>query len=116
MGHDQFATQLAAEGLQPTIHADCVTFDYPIPVGAHAGETVTIALHCPDFPANPPGGPHLTPGFAHPGGNNHASPLRSGWIYWSRPFPGWAQTDRTASDYLAHLRRLFSQFEASSAA
>lgn len=84
-------------------------FSFQVPIGARAGEVFLIGLPASDFPLNPPGGPHVQPGFDHPGGNNHGSELGDGWRYWSRPFPGWPQTDRSASAYLSHLRRLFSQ-------
>lgn len=107
---------LVAAGYAATITGDFVTFPYEVPIGAHAGTTVQIGLQGPDFPVNPPGGVHVSPRLQHPGDNaHHASPLGAAWIYWSRPYPNWAQSSRTASDYLAHIRKLFSQFVATAA-
>ena len=102
---------LQAAGHEATITGEFVTFPFVIPVGAHIGTTVTVGLAAPDFPVNPPGGVHVRPRLAHPGDNaHHASPLGADWIYWSRPYPDWPQSSRGISDYLAHLRKLFSQF------
>ena len=107
---------LIAAGHAATINGAFVTFAYEVPIGAHAGETVMIALQGPDFPINPPGGVHVSPRLQHPGDNaHHASPLGEDWIYWSRPYPDWAQSSRSVSDYLAHIRKLFSQFTATAA-
>ncbi|MBV9871515.1 MAG: hypothetical protein JO214_12925 [Frankiaceae bacterium] len=107
---------LIAEGYAASITGDFVTFPYVVPVGAHAGTTVQIGLQAPDFPINPPGGVHVSPRLQHPGDSaHHASTLGPAWIYWSRPYPDWPQSARSASDYLAHLRKLFSQFVATAA-
>ena len=107
---------LIAEGYDASITGDFVTFPYVVPVGLHAGTTVQIGLQAPDFPVNPPGGVHVSPRLQHPGDNaHHASPLGPTWIYWSRPYPDWPQSARSASDYLAHIRKLFSQFVATAA-
>lgn len=116
MGHQQLIKDLDAMGLQGRVqigdgNMELVCFDYRVPVGTHAGEVVQVGLQAPDWPINPPGGPHVSPRIHHPGDNaHHASPLGDGWIYWSRPFPEWAEMSRSLEDYLAHLRKLFSQF------
>jgi hypothetical protein len=107
---------LRAAGYDATISDEFVTFPYVVPVGAHVGTTVTVGLAAPDFPINPPGGVHIRPRIPHPGDDaHHTSPLGTDWIYWSRPHPDWAQSGRNISDYLAHLRKLFSQFIANAA-
>jgi hypothetical protein len=113
MGVAELAGQLRALGHDVTVVAqggqDYAVFPFTVPVGAHAGQTVRLGLPGTDFPVNPPGGPHVSPAIDHPGGNSHPSPLGNNWRYWSRPCPGWAATARTAGDYMAHVRRLFSQ-------
>jgi hypothetical protein len=100
MGVAELAGQLRALGHDVTVVAqggqDYAVFPFTVPVGAHAGQTVRLGLPGTDFPVNPPGGPHVSPAIDHPGGNSH-------------PSPGWAATARTAGDYMAHVRRLFSQ-------
>lgn len=95
-----------------------VIMDYQIDVGTRAGETIKLAFQvAEDFPLNPPGGPHVSPrlfpihpakDIPHPHGAVHESKdLGENWEYWSRPFPDWNQTDRTARTYMAYIRRLF---------
>jgi hypothetical protein len=116
MGHQKLIEDLRAVGYDSQIkigdgNTEYVSFDYRIPVGAHAGEVVQVGLRAPDWPINPPGGPHVAPRIQHPGDNaHHGSPLGAGWIYWSRPHPEWTNTSRTVGEYLAHLRTLFAQF------
>lgn len=110
MALEELAQQLRGLGYEDArVHGQFVLFGFTAPIGARAGETFQIGLPASDFPLNPPGGPHVNPGFDHPGGNNNPSDLGDGWRYWSRPFPGWPQTDRSADAYLSHLRRLFAQ-------
>lgn len=115
MGHEQLIADLRAGGYNPSEWTEggvnFVVFSYAIPVGSHAAEIVQVALQAPDWPINPPGGPHVAPRICHPGDNaHHASPLGANFIYWSRPYPCWANTTRTLEEYLAHLRTLFAQF------
>jgi hypothetical protein len=94
-----------------------VAFPYTVPVGKFEGKEITLGFVVPgDFPATPPSGPHVSPRLLplnnssqqHPAGGVHESaPFGPGWEYWSRPFPGWAGTDRTARAYMAHIRNLF---------
>lgn len=116
MGHQHLTADLDALDIKGRLetadgNVEFVVFDYMVPIGAHAGEVVKVALNAPDWPINPPGGPHISPRINHPGDDaHHASPLGGGWIYWSRPFLDWAASPRTMEEYLAHLRKLFSQF------
>jgi hypothetical protein len=115
MGHEQLIADLRAAGYEPTVTnvngAEFIVFGYKVPVGAHAGEAIQVGLQAPDWPINPPGGPHLAPRIHHPGDNaHHGSPLGENFIYWSRPHPRWADSSRTLPEYLAHLRALFAQF------
>ncbi len=103
---------LRATDFDAEIRGEFVVFPFPVPAGAHAGETVKIGLTGPDFPINPPGGVHVSPRITHPMGNNHNSGLGAEWIYWSRPFSYWAETSRSIGDYLAFVRQLFAQFAA----
>ena len=89
-------------------------FDYQVPVGRFAGQTVRLGLEVREsFPMDAPPGPHFAPhllgintGGVHPVGGIHNSPLGAEWQYWSRPFSEWAQTDKTARIYLAHIKHL----------
>lgn len=117
--HD-FVDQLRALGHDVRERAkDLIELSYLIPVGPRTGERVHLAFAVPpDFPLQPPSGPcvspHLLPlhpdqSVGHPIGGVHPAPhLGDGWQYWSRPFPGWHQTDRTARAYMAHIRHLFA--------
>lgn len=93
-----------------------VAIAYTIPVGRFAKKTIRLGFKVGnDFPANPPSGPHVSPHLlpinnkdkTYPLGGIHDSPFGPDWQYWSRPYNGWNQTDRTARTYLAHIRRLF---------
>jgi hypothetical protein len=94
-----------------------VIFDYEIEVGRKAGEKIRLAFDvADDFPLNPPGGPHVSPqlfpihpgqDLPHPNGAVHNSPLGAEWEYWSRPFQGWNEMDKSVRTYMAHIRRLF---------
>lgn len=108
---DDFADQLQALGFEVTINVSKVTLPFEIPVGGQSGRTVMLGIDVPgDFPANPPTGPHVSPKLGHPDGAVSDSPqFGVEWEYWSRPFQSWASTNRTVSDYMAHVRRLFSQ-------
>lgn len=96
---------------------DKITFPYKVEIGARAGETITLGFVLPgDYPASPPSGPHVSPLILplrsdgeHPYGRIHASdPFGSEFEYWSRRFPGWAQSARNAKAYMAFIRGLFA--------
>jgi hypothetical protein len=115
MGNQTLLADLHAAGYTAGVQnaggAEFVVFDYLIPVGAHAGQTVQVGLQGHDWPTNPPGGPHIRPRILHPGDNSHhSSPLGQDAVYWSRPHPRWSDTARTLDEYLAHVRTLFAQF------
>ena len=116
MARTQFVEQLRALGIEPEDRGGGrLAFRFTIEVGRFAGREVWLGVAVgDDFPANPPGGPHVSPrllpiqsGGTHPSGGVHDSPFGPEWQYWSRPFPGWAQTDRSVRAYLAHVRHLF---------
>ncbi len=113
MGSSEFARQIRDLGYQVEELPNCnrVIFPFEIPIGSHRGETVKLGFDVPtDFPVTPPGGPRVSPRLGHPGGAVHDAPdFGAVWEYWSRPFPNWAGTDRTAATYMAHVRRLFQQ-------
>jgi hypothetical protein len=97
-----------------------LTFKYIVEVGRFKGQMVTLGFKVPpDFPLTPPSGPHVKPhihamqgGGVHPNGGVHPSSGHSGlsddFQYWSRPFPGWNETRRTVSDYMAFVRHLWA--------
>lgn len=117
MGRQDFINGLRALGFQVQDHGDGrVSFPYPVPVGRFIGQTIKLGfLVNDDFPANPPGGPHISPrllpirsGGEHPTGQVHPSPsFGEDWEYWSRPYNVWHNTDRTVKFYMAHIRHLF---------
>jgi SET domain len=39
----------------------------------------------------------------------HESPFGEEWEYWSRPFPNWNGSKKTADEYMKHIDRLFDQ-------
>lgn len=89
---------------------DHVVFDYDIPVGGQRGTRVRVGLSPPaDWPLSCPSGPHVAPRLGHPAGNVHASALGADWEYWSRPFNGWADGERTVRRYMSHIRALLDQ-------
>lgn len=91
-------------------NGDLVVFRYEVPVGSRIGEEIQIGLaRVADWPLSCPPGPHVSPRLGHPAGNVHASPLGENWEYWSRPFPGWGDSDRTFRTYMGHVRLLLSQ-------
>lgn len=109
--------EVGFDSVVDNVHAEFVTFDYDVDVGARTGELVRIGLQGTDWPINPPGGVHVSPRIQHPGDHtHHVSPLGDDWIYWSRPYPDWAQSHRDIDEYLAHLRSLFAQFPTATAA
>jgi hypothetical protein len=117
MGPQDFITQLRALGHEVAEKDNNrIVFPYTVPVGKYEGQTLTLGFVVPsDFPATPPSGPHVSPRVLplnsqgdHPGGRIHKSDqFGEGWEYWSRPFPGWKNTDRTAREYMAFIRKLF---------
>ena len=107
---DVFAGQLRGLGFDVSVNGSFVTFPFKIQSGSRSGQLVTVGIEVSgDFPANPPPGPHVRPHLGHPDGHVNPSTLGGEWEYWSRPFPSWPSTNRTASDYMAHVRVLFSQ-------
>jgi hypothetical protein len=119
VGAQDFIQQLDALGYKVEDKGDGkVALPYTVPVGKFAGKEITLGFVVPgDFPLTPPSGPHVSPRLLppntssqqHPAGGVHESaPFGPEWEYWSRPFPGWARTDRTARAYLAHIRNLFA--------
>jgi len=109
VGAAGFLAALTAHGYTVAVRDGYAIFSYTVEVGLWAGEQVQIGLLIPgDWPLSPPPGPHVSPRLSHPGVAVHASPLGSGWEYWSRPASHWA-SDRSMRAYLRHLRTLFSQ-------
>jgi hypothetical protein len=117
MARQDFIDQLKALGYSPEdLGNNRVCFPYTIPVGKFIGQQIKLGFVVgEDFPANPPGGLHVSPHLlpingsgTHPSGGIHDNQeFGAGWQYWSRPFPAWANTDRTVRTYMAHIRHLF---------
>ena len=83
-----------------------------------AGREIKIGfVVADDYNLNPPSCVHVSPpllplhpgnDIPHPAGGVHQNQsFDSEWQYWSRPIRHWQQTQRTARDVMAHVRRLF---------
>ena len=118
MARQEFIDQLKTLGHQPQDRGEGrICFEFVIPVGKFIGQTILLGLVVgDDFPLTPPPGINVSPYLLpinttsrnHPeGGINATSPFGEGWQYWSRPFPDWANTDRTVRTYMAYVRHLF---------
>ena len=127
-GVEDFCAGLVALGMEPKLEGDFVRFRYVVPVGPRRDEEVGLAFRVPpDWPANPPTGPFVSPrllpinpscGRGRPWDSVHEAtahglPDSAGdWQYWSRPFPqlpGWPATDRSVKTYLGHITTLFDE-------
>lgn len=111
MGSDEFLGEARALHPDAEMVNDHVVFTYDIPIGSRRGTKVRVGLPAPaDWPLSCPPGPHMSPRIGHPAGNVHGSALGTDWEYWSRPFNGWAEGERTFRRYMSHIRALFDQF------
>lgn len=119
MARTEFIDQLKALGYAVEERGENrISFAYTIPVGRFLGQEIQLGFVAnDDWPINPPSGPHVSPRLLplnnnskeHPLGGVHDSPFGSEWEYWSRPFPEWNKTDRSAKAYMAHIRKLFEK-------
>lgn len=110
MGPDDFLGEAQTDHPDVELANDHLVFTYEIPLGGRRGTTVRVGLAAPqDWPLSCPPGPHISPRIGHPDGNVHASALGPDWEYWSRPFNGWAQGERTFRRYMSHVRALLDQ-------
>lgn len=116
MGQADFVNQLRELGYTVEELGDNkIAFPYEIPVGRFKGQKIKLGFHAPtDFPVSPPSGPHLTPHLLPMNAGASAHPARVAdsnfgpeWQYWSRPFHKWAETNKTAKDYMRYIRHLF---------
>ena len=117
MNRQDFLAGLTALGFKLEERKDnFAVFPYVIPVGKFAGREIRLGLEVNgDAPLNPPPGPHVSPHLLphrptqepHPYGGIHGSPLGPEWQYWSRPFEGWKEGERSARRYMAHIHALF---------
>lgn len=117
MARSDFIAQIKAMGYEVEDKGENrLAFPYTIPIGRFAGQQIKLGFVVgDDFPMTPPSGPHISPRLLplnpaqvpHPVGGIHASNFGEDWEYWSRPFPNWAGTNRTASAYMRHIRHLF---------
>jgi hypothetical protein len=117
MARQDFIDQLMALGYKVEERGgNRLAFPYIISIGPLANKEIWLGfIVADDFPLTPPSGPHVSPQILplntssteHPHGGVHPSDFGPEWEYWSRPFNGWATTDRTVRAYLAHIRGLF---------
>jgi hypothetical protein len=121
-----FLEGLVKLGFKPTQllgHPDHVVIDYVVPDGKFAGKAVKHGFIVPgDFPMTPPSGPHVSPHIhpikpngQHPTGGVHLNhskvfqqALGGAWQYWSRPFPEWPRSTKTAAAYIGHVFKLWA--------
>lgn len=122
MGYENFKQQLMELGYEPKERGDnCLSFSYTVQCGKFLNKNVELGLCIPNtFPEHPPSGPHfsecllpLNPtGGSHPLNGIHSSAGRHGnafdgtWQYWSRPFNGWATSEKSVKSYLRHINHL----------
>jgi hypothetical protein len=117
MGTDEMEKQLKAMGYTPVKYTtgDFISFLYKVPHGQFKGQEIEVALQAPQFPDIPPSGPYIKPlllpfkgdGNQHPYDGVHDRKIPTPeFQYWSRPFPGWDETEKTMEVYLSFLRRL----------
>ena len=122
-----FLEGLRAMGYDPKLlqgRSDHVVFDYCVPSGRFTGRSVRLGFVVPtDFPMTTPTGPHVSPRIhpSHPAGNvghplggvhdSQSEAFHQGaggdWQYWSRPYPAWATSRKTAIAYMSHIYRLW---------
>jgi len=116
MTRSEFIQELKEMGYELTEEANhIVVFPYVIPVGKLAGTKIKLGLQITDLV--PPPGPLVCPrlhplhpgnDIPHPfGGIHECKELGQDWQYWSRPFKGWKNTDRSARTYMAYINTLF---------
>lgn len=110
MGPQEFLRQLCALGYSAIMQGQYLILPFSVPLGTLIGQDVRLGLFATmDFPLTPPPGPHVSPRLGHPAGAVHESELGAEWEYWSRPYPEWSQSGRSAREYMAHIRELFAQ-------
>lgn len=117
IGLIELKRQLSELGYNPEITGNVfVVFEFIVPTGRFKGQKIEIALQAPQFPLNPPSGPYIKPhlmtitggGGVHPTGGIHDRKLPTpDFQYWSRPFNGWAKSEKNAKEYMAFIRTLF---------
>ena len=107
-GVERFVAELTELGYEPVADGNLVSITWVVPVGSHVGETIQLGWEVTaDWPETTPHGPHMAPWFNHPGGGTNPSPFGDDWRQWSRPFNGWAVTDRKMRTYMAFMNKLF---------
>lgn len=115
MAKNEFITGLRALGFEPQeLSPNRVIFKFEVPVGGNIGVKIMIGFEVQDdYPMSCPPGPHFKSvgiqGWKEPPNNIHASPFGTEWRYWSRPFPDWNRTNRSAKVYLAHIKNLLTR-------
>ena len=119
MARAEFIKQLRAMGYAPEDRGGGkIAVPYIVETGRFAGREIKIGfVVADDYNLNPPSCVHVSPpllplhpgnDIPHPAGGVHQNQsFDSEWQYWSRPIRHWQQTQRTARDVMAHVRRLF---------
>jgi hypothetical protein len=116
-GREEFERQLRDLGFnpEPEVPEPRVVFGYAVTAGRFKGQNVRLGFEIPpNFPLEPPPGPHVSPRLlpintaieAHPT-KVAESQFGSDWEYWSRPRKGWKGRE-TVGMYLLHIDHLFA--------
>jgi hypothetical protein len=124
MSAKDFFSELRALGYSVDEYpGDRAVVTFEVPVGRFAGRVIRLGFEVPgDYPMTPPSGPHISPpllplhpqnDIPHPLGGVHERPefakiVGGEWQYWSRPFPEWGSSEKTARVYMAFIRHLFA--------
>lgn len=126
-GVGAFVDGLRAMGYDPKAvknRFDHIVIDYVVQSGRYTGRSVRLGFVVPqDFPVITPTGPHVSPrihpahpasDIGHPLGGIHESQsaafqqdIGGEWQYWSRPYPGWVASKKTAAAYMSHIYQLW---------
>ena len=114
-GPDRFIAELKALGYSPERRGPQeVLFVYRIENGPRFGDEIELGFQVPpNWPLEPPHGPCYRPAILRETGlaGVHADGRHFGpdWDHRSRPFEGWARTDRSLRAYMRHIRKLHQQ-------
>lgn len=123
MGNQEIIKQLTDLGYETKIYPEIqgypggfVSFIFKVPHGRYKDQEIEVALNAPQFPLIPPSGPYISPQLLpiRPSGplppfdgiHDRKVPTAS-FQYWSRPFNGWNESDKTIKEYIGFLRTLF---------
>jgi hypothetical protein len=115
-GREEFERQLQEIHvvILPSPGAGRTLIDYRPRGGRFKDQAIRLGFEVPpDFPRNPPGGPHVSPRLLPINPSAPAHPERTAdssfgpdFQYWSRPFPNWKERGGAAA-YMGWVDHLF---------